>query len=157
MHLVWDQGVVGSSPAYSTNQELWQTWCMRRTENPKNEVQLLEAPQHWKYGRVAEGDAPLRRYTRFRVSEVRIFLLPQWKIGRVVYCAGPENRLPAMARRFESCIFRILNRFLYLHRKTIKDMAHIYSAMSLSKRSFPCVGCAVSGSSISRFRHTAGC
>lgn len=24
--------------------ELWQTWCMRRTENPENVVQLHEAP-----------------------------------------------------------------------------------------------------------------
>ena len=23
---------------------LWQTWCMRWTENPKNKVRLLEAP-----------------------------------------------------------------------------------------------------------------
>ena len=25
--------------------ELWQTWCMRRTENPENVVRLHEAPR----------------------------------------------------------------------------------------------------------------
>ena len=25
--------------------ELWQTWCMRRTENPENVVRLHEVPQ----------------------------------------------------------------------------------------------------------------
>ena len=38
----------GSNPPGSTNEmELWQTWCMRRTENPKNVVQFREAPQTW--------------------------------------------------------------------------------------------------------------
>ena len=38
----------GSNPPGSTNEmELWQTWCMRRTENPKNVVQFREAPQIW--------------------------------------------------------------------------------------------------------------
>ena len=27
--------------------ELWQTWCMRRTENPENVVQLHEVPQEY--------------------------------------------------------------------------------------------------------------
>ena len=26
--------------------EFWQTWCMRRTENPENVVRLHETPQH---------------------------------------------------------------------------------------------------------------
>ena len=29
----------------STQTELWQTWCMRRTENPENVVRFHEAPQ----------------------------------------------------------------------------------------------------------------
>ena len=37
--------VVGSSPTLITFMETWQTWCMRRTENPENEVRLLKAPQ----------------------------------------------------------------------------------------------------------------
>lgn len=28
-----------------TQTELWQTWCMRRTENPENVVRFHEAPQ----------------------------------------------------------------------------------------------------------------
>ena len=28
-----------------TDLELWQTWCMRRTENPQNVVRLHEVPQ----------------------------------------------------------------------------------------------------------------
>ena len=28
----------------STQTELWQTWCMRRTENPENVVRFHEAP-----------------------------------------------------------------------------------------------------------------
>lgn len=36
----------GSIPSGATyNMELWQTWCMRRTENPENVVRLHEAPQ----------------------------------------------------------------------------------------------------------------
>ena len=34
-------------------KELWQTWCMRRTENPENVVRLHEAPLlffGWQYG-----------------------------------------------------------------------------------------------------------
>ena len=27
------------------DRELWQTWCMRKTENLENVVQLHEAPQ----------------------------------------------------------------------------------------------------------------
>ena len=27
-------------------KEFWQTWCMRRTENPENVVRLHETPQH---------------------------------------------------------------------------------------------------------------
>lgn len=29
----------------SAQTELWQTWCMRRTENPENVVRFHEAPQ----------------------------------------------------------------------------------------------------------------
>ena len=35
----------GSIPSGATYMELWQTWCMRRTENPENVVRLHEAPQ----------------------------------------------------------------------------------------------------------------
>ena len=37
---------MGSSPVLVTVMELWQTWCMRRTENPENMVRLHEAPQY---------------------------------------------------------------------------------------------------------------
>ena len=49
------------------SKELWQTWCMRRTENPENVVQLHEAPQEtalWYngsttgFGSVSEGSTP---------------------------------------------------------------------------------------------------
>ena len=30
---------------HETFLELWQTWCMRRTENPENVVRLHEVPQ----------------------------------------------------------------------------------------------------------------
>ena len=49
------------------SKELWQTWCMRRTENPENVVQLHEAPQKtalWYngsttgFGSVSEGSTP---------------------------------------------------------------------------------------------------
>ena len=43
----FDSGGPGSSPGAPTTLELWQTWCMRRTENPKNVVQFREAPQTW--------------------------------------------------------------------------------------------------------------
>lgn len=36
--------VAGSPPALITCKELWQTWCMRGTENPDNVVRLHEAP-----------------------------------------------------------------------------------------------------------------
>ena len=35
----------GSNPSGATKRELWQTWCMRRTENPENVVRLHEVPQ----------------------------------------------------------------------------------------------------------------
>lgn len=36
--------VAGSNPALITCKELWQTWCMRGTENPDNVVRFHEAP-----------------------------------------------------------------------------------------------------------------
>lgn len=36
--------VAGSPPALITCKELWQTWCMRGTENPDNVVRFHEAP-----------------------------------------------------------------------------------------------------------------
>ena len=35
---------VGSSPTSATIKELWQTWCMRWTENPVNMVRIHEVP-----------------------------------------------------------------------------------------------------------------
>ena len=32
------------SHRHETFLELWQTWCMRRTENPENVVRLHEVP-----------------------------------------------------------------------------------------------------------------
>ena len=40
----------GSNPFGATIRELWQTWCMRRTENPQNVVRLHEVPQIMPYG-----------------------------------------------------------------------------------------------------------
>ena len=36
--------VRGSNPFASAYLESWQTWCMRRTENPENVVRIHEIP-----------------------------------------------------------------------------------------------------------------
>ena len=34
-------------PLPGAQMEFWQTWCMRRTENPENVVQFHETPPTW--------------------------------------------------------------------------------------------------------------
>ena len=43
-HDATNVGVGSSSLSRVTTLELWQTWCMRGTENPENVVRLHEAP-----------------------------------------------------------------------------------------------------------------
>ena len=62
--------------------ELWQTWCMRRTENPKNEVQFREAPQHGDCSSVGQSAGLWFRKSRVRVPSVTPNgNIAQWQSG----------------------------------------------------------------------------
>ena len=77
------------------SKELWQTWCMRRTENPENVVQLHEAPQLLQpYGITAA------QQVLALLVKVRLLLGQLYGVcGREVQAQGCGSCL----RRFESC------------------------------------------------------
>lgn len=56
--------------------ESWQTWCMRRTENPENVVRIHGTPRHGSTGERLKPPFLLRKHSPF-VNRKRTFPFPQ--------------------------------------------------------------------------------